>query len=114
MKEAHSEWRSLIVLLPKPDRSMSFCIEFQKVNVIFRFNAYSMPQIDELFEKLGNVEFISTLDLRKGYWQIPLTPASWEKTAFTMLPFPVYNYAFQITWGHGYLPLAYGSVVATT
>ncbi len=35
--------------------------------------------------RLGSARFYSTLDLTKGYWQIPLTPISKEKTAFTTL-----------------------------
>lgn len=34
------------------------------------------------FESIGSAQVISTLDLAKGYWQIPLTPEAREKTAF--------------------------------
>ena len=58
-----------------------------------------MPRIDELIERLGPAWFISTLDLTKGYWQVPLTQRAKEKTAFatpeglyqyTVLPFGVH------------------------
>ncbi|MGH0119288.1 UNVERIFIED_CONTAM: hypothetical protein FKN15_026968 [Acipenser sinensis] len=42
-----------------------------------------MPQVDELLDRLGKARFISTQDLTKGYWQIPLTRSSREKTAFS-------------------------------
>ena len=38
-----------------------------------------MPRIDELIERLGPARFISTLDLTRGYWQVPLTPRAREK-----------------------------------
>ena len=41
-----------------------------------------MPRIEEVFESIGPAKVISTFDLAKGYWQIPLTPESREKTAF--------------------------------
>lgn len=41
-----------------------------------------MPRIDELFERLGTARFISTFDLTKGYWQVPLAPEVQVKTAF--------------------------------
>ena len=42
-----------------------------------------MPRVDELLDRLGTARFFSTLDLTKGYWQIPLSPESKEKTAFS-------------------------------
>ena len=31
-----------------------------------------MPRIEELVDEVGNAEFINTLDLAKGYWQVPM------------------------------------------
>ncbi len=41
-----------------------------------------MPRVDELLERLGRARFISTLDLTKGYWQVPLSETAKPKTAF--------------------------------
>ena len=41
-----------------------------------------MPRVDELIERLGPTRFISTLDLTKGYWQVPLTQRAKAKMAF--------------------------------
>lgn len=41
-----------------------------------------MPVVLGLLQHLGNAQYLSKLDLTKGYWQIPLTPSSWEKMAF--------------------------------
>ena len=41
-----------------------------------------MPRIDELLDRAGNARFISTLDLAKGYWQVPIKQEDREKTAF--------------------------------
>ncbi|XP_075785301.1 uncharacterized protein LOC142829504 [Pelodiscus sinensis] len=83
IERSQSEWRSPIVLVPKPDGSVRFCIDFRRVNAISKFDAYPMPRTDELLERLGKADFITTLDLTKGYWQIPLDPESREKTAFS-------------------------------
>lgn len=50
-----------------------------------------MPHVKELFEKIGPAKVISTLDLAKGYWQIPLSRTSWEKMAFCT-PFGVHEF----------------------
>ena len=83
IEESHSAWSSPIVLVGKPDGSIRFCVDYRKVNDVSRFDAYPMPRVDELLDRLGTARFFSTLDLTKGYWQIPLSPESKEKTAFS-------------------------------
>ena len=83
IEESHSAWSSPMVLVGKPDGSIWFCVDYRKVNDVSRFDAYPMPRVDELLDRLGTARFFSTLDLTKGYWQIPLSPESKEKTAFS-------------------------------
>ncbi len=83
IEESHSDWASPIVLVPKTDGSVRFCVDYRKVNAVSKFDAYPMPRVDELLDRLGTARFYSTLDLTKGYWQIPLSPLSKEKSAFT-------------------------------
>ncbi len=83
IKESQSAWSSPIVLVPKPDGSTRFCNDYRKLNEISKFDTYPMPRIDELIERLGPACFITTLDLTKGYWQVPLTPEAKPKTGFS-------------------------------
>ena len=64
------------------------------------FDAYPIPRVDKLIERLGPARFLTTLDLTKGYWQVPLTRTAREKTAFatpgglhqyTVLPFCIHG-----------------------
>ena len=43
---------------------------------------YPVPRVDDLLDELGEAKFISTLDLTRGYWQVPLSPDAKEKSAF--------------------------------
>ncbi len=91
IEESHSDWASPIVLVPNTDGSVRFCVDYRKVNAVSKFNAYPMPRVDELLDRLGAARFYSTLNLTKGYWQIPLSPLSKEKTAFTT-PFGLHQF----------------------
>lgn len=46
--EKCSDWNSPIVLVPKADRVVSFCVDFCKLNMVSQFDAYPMSFIDEL------------------------------------------------------------------
>ncbi len=91
IEESRSDWASPIVLVPKTDGSVRFCVDYRKVNAVSKFDAYPMPWVDELLDRLGTARFYSTLDLTKGYWQSPLSPLSKEKSAFTT-PFGLHQF----------------------
>ncbi|KAI3366502.1 hypothetical protein L3Q82_000474 [Scortum barcoo] len=77
-----SEWSNPIVLVIKKDGNIRFCIDFRKVNAQSEFDAYPLPRLDDLIERVGQAQFITTLDLCKGYWQVPLSDAARPLTAF--------------------------------
>ena len=45
-------------------------------------DAYPIPRTDQMLEKIATARFISTIDLTKGYWQIPLEEQAIPKSAF--------------------------------
>ena len=63
----------------------------RKLNVVSQFDAYPMPCIDDLLEKIGKARFITTLDLCKWYWQVPLEQSSRDFTAFRT-PLGLYHF----------------------
>ena len=82
IEPSRSEWASPIVVAKKKDGSLRLCVDFRKLNAATPMDAYPMPRTDELLDKLGGSKFISTLDLARGYWQVPVAECDRPKTTF--------------------------------
>lgn len=70
IKSSNSTWHNPIMLVPKLDASVRFCIDFREVNKLAAFNACPMSRTDILLSQLGDSRYMSALDLTKGYWQV--------------------------------------------
>lgn len=82
IEKSTSPWQRLPVLFLKPNGSMQFCINFWWLNTVSAVDAYPMPQVDTLLNRLGQARYLFTLDLMKGYWQILLVPVDRENMVF--------------------------------
>ena len=61
---------------------MGVCVDFRKLNTITEVDPESMTTAEELFRQLRGKQYLSIIDLTKGYWQIPVAPEHMHKTAF--------------------------------
>ena len=77
-----SPYSSPVVLVPKKDGSVRFCIDFRKVNKVTEFDAEPMPNMLEVIIKMSGYKFFTKMDLCKGYWQVSLSERSKPLTAF--------------------------------
>jgi len=83
IRPSDSPWAAPITLVPKKDGSTRFCADFRRLNLVTRKNSHPLPHIQDIFDQLGGSTIFSTLDLKAGYWQIPMAEDSISKTAFT-------------------------------
>ena len=91
IENSNSPWSSPCILVPKPDLSFRFCTDYRKVNSVTKSDSYPLPRIDDCIDKVGNAKFVSTYDLLKGYWQVPLTSRAKQISAF-ITPQGLYQY----------------------
>ena len=80
-----------IVLVKKKDGTLRFCVNYRKLNSLSQSDAYPMPRIDQLIDRLGQAKYVTTLDLTRGYWQVSVAENARVKTAF-VTPFGLYQF----------------------
>ncbi|XP_011701743.1 PREDICTED: uncharacterized protein LOC105458270 [Wasmannia auropunctata] len=84
IEPSNSEWSTPIVMVKKPNGSYRFCLDFRKLNSASKKDAYPLPYMNAILDKLRAARYISTIDLSQAYFQIPLEINSRELTAFTV------------------------------
>ena len=41
--------------------------------------AYPLPRIDDIIDQIGRAQYLTTIDLTKGYWQVPVASEDHHK-----------------------------------
>ena len=82
IRPSTSPWAAPVVIVPKPDGTIRLCVDYRKINRVTKMDAYPIPSMERMIEKIASAKYISTMDLTKGYWQIPLETSTIEKSAF--------------------------------
>ena len=83
IERSASEWAVPIVLVKKKDGTIRMCVDYRRLNSFSHVDAYPMPQVDDLIDRLGDAKYISTLDLSWGCWQVLVRESDQPKIAFT-------------------------------
>ena len=89
-----------MLLTKKNDKTLRFCIDYQKLNRVTIKNRYHLPMIDDLFDQLRGAQVYSEIDLRTDYHHLRPREADIPKTAsrtqyghfeFIVMPFGLTN-----------------------
>lgn len=78
-----SAYSSPPVLISRPDKDPRFCVDYRALNDKTVGESSTLPRIQDALKTPAQAKIFSVLDLKSGYWQIPMDPASKEYTAFS-------------------------------
>lgn len=81
---SNSPWSSPVVMVKKADNSWRFCVNYKKVNAVSEPDAYPLPYPNTILDQLKDARYLTTLDIKSAYWQIPIAEKSRPITAFTV------------------------------
>lgn len=84
IERSTSPWSSPVILVPKKDGSYRFCVDYRKLNSVTKKDAYPLPYVSAILDRLRGASYMSSLDIKSAYWQIKLSEKSKEFTAFTV------------------------------
>ena len=70
-------------MVKKPNGEWRKVVDFRKVNAVSETVVVPIPKINDMLNALGGAYYVTSLDLRPGFFQIPLAKESQPLTAFT-------------------------------
>ncbi|CAF1442774.1 unnamed protein product, partial [Rotaria sordida] len=82
IRPSSSPWSSPVLLIKKKDGDYRFVVDYRKLNSITTKDSYPIPTIESTLQQLAGNCCFSKLDLRSGYFQIPISEIDKPKTAF--------------------------------
>ncbi|KAK8751372.1 hypothetical protein OTU49_014448, partial [Cherax quadricarinatus] len=77
-------WASPCLLVPKPDGTVRLCTDYRKANSVTKPDGFPLPRIDDLIDAVAGANFVTRLELLRGYYQVPLTPRAQEISGFVV------------------------------
>ncbi|KAL5509968.1 hypothetical protein EMCRGX_G005423 [Ephydatia muelleri] len=74
------------VYVRKKTGEIRLYVDYRELNKRTHKDAYPLPLIDEVQDRLSGDTVFTKLDLHSGYWQVPVNQEDQEKTAFSPGP----------------------------
>lgn len=81
--ESLSPYSAPVLFVTKKDGTLRMVMDYRALNKITVKNAYPLPRIDDLLDKLHGATPFSKFYLQQGYNQVRINPDDCHKTAFT-------------------------------
>jgi hypothetical protein len=81
IRRSSSNWSAPLHMVMKPAGTWRPCGDYRRLNLATTPDSYPLPNIQDLSSRLHGCSIFSKLDLRKGYYQIPVQEGDIHKTA---------------------------------
>ena len=81
-RPSSSDYASPIVLVKKKDDSYRLCVDYRLLNKKIIRDRYPLPLIEDQLDRLQAARVFSTLDLKNGFFHVPVDSSSIRYTAF--------------------------------
>ena len=92
IKPSQSPWASPILFVPRKDGGQPrMCVDYRKLNKVLVQNSYPLPNIQDILASMKGATVFSVLDLKSGYYQLPMHERDRPKTAF-VCPFGLFEF----------------------
>ena len=77
-----TDWVSSIVVVPKQNEKIRICLDPRDLNKAIRRENYQLPTIEDIASRLAGARVFTILDVKKGFWHVPLDEESSYLTTF--------------------------------
>ena len=91
IRDPHATWSSPMVVIRKKDGGIRICNNFIQLNKRTVPEPYVMTNAGELLNRVAGAKWITKIDLRSSFWQVPMHEQSQKYTAF-QTPFGTFRY----------------------
>ena len=94
LENSQSQWNSCCFVVPKPSGAYRMVIDLRSVNSKTIPAIHNGASVDDIMKRLASLKLkmVSSCDVLKGFWQIPLDPHSREFTSFNIPTIGSYRY----------------------
>ena len=96
IEPSNSEWAAAPVLIRKKDGSVRYAIDYRALNNVTVKDAFPLPLIEDCFDSLSGVQYLSGLDLASGYYQVEVADQDKQKNCIynSLWSVSTYSYGF--------------------
>ena len=82
LEKSDSEWRSNVLMVPKPDCTWRVTLDFRQINRLTKPIASNLPSLAGCLDQMGGKKIFSTMDILSAYWSCELYEPHRKYTAF--------------------------------
>ena len=83
IRPSYSPYSAPALLVAKKDASWRMVVDYKKLNGITIKDNYPLPHMEQTIQRLGQgYRYFSKLDMKSGFWQIPIKEEDKHKTVF--------------------------------